>query len=104
MKSDLENLFLYQVKVCGLPKPEQEYRFHPTRRFRFDFAYPDRMIAIELEGGVYSGGRHTRGAGYEADCEKYNAAQKLGWQVYRFTSGMVKRGEAIKTIEQILEA
>ncbi|MCB5206098.1 hypothetical protein [Methylovorus mays] len=55
-----------------------EHVFHPTREWRFDFARPDIKLAIEVEGGTLSGGRHTRGAGYEADCYKYNEAARLG--------------------------
>lgn len=66
-------------------KPEGEYRFHPERRWRFDFAYPDLKIAVEAEGGVFGHGRHTRGMGYVKDCEKYNQAVLLGWRVFRYT-------------------
>ena len=53
--------------------------------WRFDFAYPQYMIAVEVEGGVFSKGRHTRGVGYSNDREKYNHAQLLCWKVYGFT-------------------
>jgi very-short-patch-repair endonuclease len=75
--------------------PEREYRFCEGRRWRFDFAFPEQMIAIEIEGGIWSRGRHTRPQGYEKDLEKYNMATRLGWSVYRFTTDMVMRGEAI---------
>ena len=78
-----------------LDVPKAEYRFLKKRRFRFDFAWPSLKIAIEIEGGVWSGGRHTRGAGYSRDIEKYNLATRAGWKVYRFTPQMVKSGEAI---------
>jgi very-short-patch-repair endonuclease len=71
-----------------------EYRFHPERRWRFDFAWPSKKIAVEIEGGTWSGGRHTTGAGFEKDCEKYNAAVMLEWRVLRFTGKQVKSGEA----------
>ena len=74
-------------------KPVPEFRFHPTRKWRFDFAYPEKKIAIEIEGGVWTGGAHTRGKHFESDCEKYNAATLLGWRALRFTGGMVERGE-----------
>lgn len=74
-------------------KPVREYRFYSDRLWRFDFAYPDRKIAIEVEGGTWTGGRHTRGRGFEGDCEKYNTAELLGWRVFRFTTGMIERGE-----------
>ena len=55
------------------------------RRWRFDYACLIRKIAIEVEGGVWSGGRHTRGAGFIADMTKYNRATSLGWRVLRYT-------------------
>src|SRR4051812_10049951 len=49
----------------GLPKPIAEYRFHPERGWRFDFAWPAQLVALEIDGAVYAQGRHTRGRGYE---------------------------------------
>lgn len=72
----------------SLPKPVAEFRFHPTRKWRFDWCWPDQKFALELEGGVYANGRHTRGKGYENDCRKYNSALLLGWKVLRVTTGM----------------
>lgn len=66
-----------------LPPTEMEYKFHPERRWRFDFAWPDRKVALEVEGGVWIAGRHTRGSGFVKDMEKYNAAATLGWRVLR---------------------
>lgn len=74
-------------------KPVREYRFAPPRMWRFDFAYPERKVAVEIEGGVWSGGAHTRGKHFESDCEKYNTAVVMGWRVFRFTGGMVERGD-----------
>lgn len=62
---------------------EEEYRFHPTRKWRFDFAWPRERVAVEVEGGVFSRGRHVRPSGFIADCEKYNAAAHDGWLVLR---------------------
>lgn len=58
--------------VLGLPKPVTEHVFHPFRKWRLDLAWPDRKIGLEIDGGVYAEGRHTRGAGFEGDCEKLN--------------------------------
>lgn len=69
--------------------PETEYRFHPTRKWRFDFAYPDKKIALEVEGGTWVGGRHINPIGFQKDCEKYNEAAKMGWKVYRCTPKML---------------
>jgi len=58
------------------------------------------MLAIEIEGGIWSRGRHTRGKGYHQDCEKYNEATILGWRILRFTPGELKRGIAALTIQR----
>ncbi|MDR1579147.1 MAG: endonuclease domain-containing protein [Synergistaceae bacterium] len=71
-----------------------EYRFHPVRRWRFDAAFPEKKIAVEIDGGAFIGGRHTRGAGFKADCEKLNNAALLGWRVFRFLPRQLKTGEA----------
>jgi hypothetical protein len=69
-----------------------EFRFAEHRRFRFDFAHLPSMTAIEIEGGVWTGGRHTSGSGYTRDCEKYNLAltePPCGWAVFRLTPSMI---------------
>jgi very-short-patch-repair endonuclease len=63
----------------------KEYKFHPTRKWRFDFAIPEHKIAIEIDGGVWNYGRHNRAQGYLADMKKFNAAASLGWIVLKFT-------------------
>lgn len=63
----------------------KEYMFHPTRKWRFDFAIPSHKIAIEIDGGVWNYGRHNRAQGYIADMKKFNAAASLGWIVLKFT-------------------
>lgn len=92
--SALEALFAQQIAAYGVPEPEREHMFHPVRRWRFDFSWPALRLAVEIEGGTWAQGRHTSGAGFEADCLKYNEAALLGWCVLRFTGGMVKSGEA----------
>jgi hypothetical protein len=101
-KSEGVNALITHLRQVGLPEPQAEIIFHPTRKWRFDLGYPDKMIAIEVEGAVYSRGRHTRGQGYEADCIKYNEAQRLGWAVYRFSTGQVTSGAAIQFLEQVI--
>ena len=76
-----------------------EYRFHPTRKWRFDYAFPDKMIAVEVEGLVYRGkSRHTNNSGYKGDLEKYNAAACLGWLVLRFSQDMLAKSSTFDTI------
>lgn len=100
-KSAIEEMFALHCKAHGL-QPEREYRFSPPRRWKFDFCWPDRMVAVEIEGGVWTGGRHTRGSGFIADCEKYNTAASIGWFVFRFDGGAVRRGEAIDFMVAVL--
>jgi very-short-patch-repair endonuclease len=100
--SHAERLLLLHLRAAGLPEPIREYRFHPSRRWRFDFAWPAAMLAVEVEGGSWTYGRHVRAKGFEADCEKYNAAVLLGWRLLRFTPAMVEDGTAIYAIEQAL--
>lgn len=88
-RSSLETAFAEQATRLGLPRWVEEHRFATLigRKWRFDFAWPDRMLAVEIDGGAFSGGRHTRGAGFVEDCRKLNAATLMGWRVLRFTSG-----------------
>lgn len=85
-RSHLEEKILFLVQAYKLPAPEREFRFHPTRLWRFDFAYPQVKIAIEAEGGIFIFGRHNRGAEFVKDSQKYNAAAVLGWRVLRYTT------------------
>ena len=114
-ESPLERELAGQLKMLGVPLPEREFRFHETRKWAFDFAWPDKGadedgcvyeqnhgLAVEVEGASFTGGRHTRGAGFEADCEKYNTATLQGWRVLRFTASMVKSWEAARTIKGVL--
>lgn len=87
----------------GIPTPEKEYRFDKVRRWRFDYAWPDHgQIAVEIEGGIWTHGRHTRGSGFHADMGKYNMASKAGWRVFRFTPSELKKGIAQAFIKEIL--
>ncbi|MCO8044964.1 endonuclease domain-containing protein [Acinetobacter bohemicus] len=81
---------------------EQEFEFHPKRKWRADFHLVGKKILVEVEGGIWSGGRHTRGKGYIGDMEKYNAATMMGFQVIRFSTDQVKSGHAIQQIEKMV--
>lgn len=97
-----EEFFLLRWRNCTeFPTPEREYVFAPPRKWRFDFAWSAQKVAVEIEGGVWSGGRHTRPATFEADCEKYNEAAILGWRVLRFSTEMVLTGEASRTAARL---
>jgi very-short-patch-repair endonuclease len=84
-------------------KPEREYVFHPTRKWRFDYAFVEQKIAIEIEGLSRRANRHTTFTGFREDCAKYNAAAKLGWRVLRYSTEMVLRADAINDVLEILK-
>lgn len=100
----LENRFMALWEIAGCPALEREYRFDEVRRWRFDFAHPQTMVAIEIEGGLYSRGRHLRPQGYRDDAEKYNHAALGGWQVYRLTSDMITHDWIDKIADVIVTA
>lgn len=77
----------------------KEYKFHPTRRWRFDYAIPEHKIALEVEGGVWTGGRHTSPKGFLGDIEKYNTATLMGWRVFRTTPDELYRLSTINLIK-----
>jgi hypothetical protein len=74
--------------------PTPHFRFHPTRKWEFDFAWEPIKLAVEIEGGTFGGGRHGSGPGFHKDCEKYNEAILLGWRVLRFDSMHLKQSAA----------
>lgn len=79
------NVFPLTCEAVGLPKPVAEYRFHPTRKWRIDwyFEIGAKRVAVEVEGGVWIQGRHTRGKGFVGDMEKYNELTRLGIALIR---------------------
>ena len=93
-----------QIWLAGLPAPIREYPFCDGRRWRADFAWPSANLILEVEGGIWTEGRHTRGSGFSADTEKYNAAVSLGWRVLRVTAQQIKSGQALKWIEECLQS
>lgn len=101
--SQLEREFDTIWQAMGGPDLVSEYRFDPDRGWRLDRAHPASLIAIEIDGGTYSRGRHVRPAGFEEDCKKINAAQLAGWRVFRLTSNMLRR-EGYQHLAPIIEA
>lgn len=101
-RTRLEDALAFQMHAAGLPTPEREWRFHPSRKWRFDFAFPGDKLAVEVEGGIFVTGRHSRGAGMLADMEKYAAATLLGWRVIRVAAQHIRSGVALDWITQAL--
>lgn len=102
--SSLEATVVLHLKGCGLNGFEREYRFHPERKWRFDFAWPEQRVALEVEGGAWTRGRHTRSVGFINDCTKYNAATAAGWRVLRVTTDHVASGAYLEQLEVMLES
>ena len=92
----IQHLQAYRIEF------KQEFQFNKDRKWRADFYLVGTNILIEVEGGIWSGGRHTRGKGYIADMEKYNSATALGYSVYRYSTEQVKSGKAIEEIRRMV--
>jgi hypothetical protein len=73
-------VFIQFCQKMGLPAPTPELKFHPTRKWRFDYAWQDAKVFLEVEGGSWMGGRHTSPKGFARDMAKYNRASCLGWK------------------------
>lgn len=99
-------MFLAACKAHGLPEPIPEYQFAPPRKWRFDWLFKAALtihsVALEIDGGVWTGGRHTRGAGFIADQEKLNEAAILGYVVLRVTPADVESGAAFALVRRAL--
>ena len=80
----------------------KEYKFHPTRKWRFDFAIPEHKIALEVEGGVWTGGRHTSSTGFLKDMEKYNTATSMGWRVFRTTPNDLYNSKTLNMLKNAI--
>lgn len=101
VESEGEVMLSLQLKASKIAF-EREFQFHESRKWRADFHLVGKKTLIEVEGGIWSGGRHTRGKGYIGDMEKYNSATMLGYQVIRFSTEQVKSGKAIEQIEEMV--
>lgn len=101
-KSKLENQFKEQLRQSGIELSEEQYIFHPTRKWRFDYAFPDQKVAVELHGGTWVQGRHTRGIGFQKDREKMNEAVMLGWRVVEATKEQLEEGMCLYWLSRLL--
>lgn len=98
-----EEAFALGLRAYGLPEPVRQHRFSPPRLWRFDFCWPELMLAVEVDGVMWDRqGGHQRPDDYADDCEKLNEAVLLGWRVLRFTPAQVARGEAALTVHRAL--
>ncbi len=102
--SQLEAELALQIKALGLPEPIREYQAIKGRMFRFDFAWLDARLLVEVNGGTYTKGAHSTGQGIARDYEKANLAVLQGWRVLTFDGKSVKDGTAVEVIRKALEA
>ena len=93
MSKDKNHMFAYLWRVIAddLYSPVEEYNFDKEigRKHRFDFAFPEYKVAVEVEGnawGVKGGGKHMQ----DSDLDKYNIAASMGWRVLRFSPKMME--------------
>jgi hypothetical protein len=100
-KNKATEILLTEMKQAKLPSPELEHKFHPTRKWRFDIAFPDQKVAVEVHGAVYANGRLTRGHGFENDREKMNEAQIMGWVCLEYSTGQVMDGVPILDLKRL---
>lgn len=103
MSAAVESL-VWQLHHAGIVPPVREHPFAKSigRRWRFDLAWPDHLVAVEVDGGVFVGGRHVTGSGATKDAEKFSEAAAMGWRVLRVTPAHVESGQALGWIERAL--
>lgn len=89
-------------RALRLPEPVAEYRFAPPRRWRFDFCWPAHHLALEVQGGLFTQGRHVRGAALMKEHEKLNQAAILGYRVLFVTPAQVANGTAAHLVAEAL--
>lgn len=101
-KQPLRDVFTVICKTDLKEVCEKEFKFHPVRKWRFDYAFPEHKIALEVEGGVWTGGRHTSSVGFLNDMEKYNTATLMGWRVFRTTPDDLYRKKTLDLIKNAI--
>lgn len=101
-ESALEARVELALRGLYLPPHVREYAFAPPRRWRWDFCWPSHKVAMEIDGGIYRGGAHSRGPGIEKDHEKRNTGVLLGWRILVFGPRAVESGNWIAVVETVL--
>ena len=90
------------LKACGIQAPEFELRFHPVRRWRFDLSWPEQKVALEVQGGIFVNGRHSRGAAMLKEWEKLNTAAEMGWRVVFCQPSDLCKAQTTDMIKRVL--
>jgi very-short-patch-repair endonuclease len=107
-KIDLSDILCRHLDLVGINYIREMPVHKPVKKkyakpWRVDVVLPDYLIAIECEGGQWSGGRHNRPSGFQKDMLKYNEVAILGYSLLRFNGDMIKKGEALATIERMIK-
>lgn len=100
--SELELILLNRLEHAGLPLGEPQFHFVPGRQHRFDRAWPEQRVAVEVQGGVWSDDGHGRKSMVARDCWRFALAAALGWRVLPVTKEMIESGQAVELIRQAL--
>jgi hypothetical protein len=100
--SALEHALYVRLERHGIPLGEGQHRFVPGRLYRFDRAWPEQRVAVEIQGGLWVNGAHSRGSGVERDCVKLSIAAAMGWRVLPISKAMIEDGQAVELIAQAL--
>lgn len=87
----------------GLPEPIFEHCFREGRKWRFDLCWPGHMLAVEVQGGIHTRGRHVRGAALEKEYEKLTYAAVGGWRVIFVTPEQVNNGKLFEYVKLAME-
>ena len=102
-KSDLESELALFLRINEFPAWETEHRFHPKRKWRFDFAWPEQRVALEVQGGIHMAkSGHNTASGITRDCEKANEAVVLGWKVLSVTADQIRDGSAVDWLRRLM--
>lgn len=100
--SPLQAALEFQMKAAKLPEPVPEYKIVPNRKFRWDYAWPDLKLAVEVNGGIWVQSGHSSGTGIARDAEKLNLAVLEGWRVLVFTKDPIKDGRALRWLTEAI--
>jgi very-short-patch-repair endonuclease len=103
MSSLLEDYLAFQFAANGLTGYVREYKAIPCRKFRWDFAFVEAQLLIEVQGGIYTKSAHSTGQGLERDYTKNNLANLYGWRVLQFSRSMIEDGTAVELIKACLQ-
>lgn len=102
---DFEAVLAFQIQLSKLPPPARQLKFCPPRRFTADFAWPQFLLVVEVQGGIWrtGGGAHSHPSNILRDVEKAQVALLAGWRIFPVTTDEVKNGQALELIELALQ-